>query len=251
MSCRYRTLVTAHAGCEGSIENTVDSVIAGIEAGADIIEVDIRTSSDGMPVLIHNPSIAGPDGSYLTVSDHPYEALVSFARTHAMELTPLEDVLDIIREQQCMLNLDMKDIRGIGELEKRVSTFGLLDHVVLSGCSTEWARLVKQNHPKIQVLLNAYHDPSSLEEEQYRLYVNSLCRTAAAIGSCGINIDYTMCRPYLVDYARRRFLPVSVWTVDSESRMQDMLRMGVFAVTTYYPKKLRQLMMQDASHLLL
>jgi glycerophosphoryl diester phosphodiesterase len=55
-----------------------------------------------------------------------------------------------------------------------------------------------------------------------------------------------MCRPELVDYARGRYLPVSVWTVDQEAAMVDMADMGVDSITTYRPKTLVDLLARRA-----
>jgi glycerophosphoryl diester phosphodiesterase len=238
MSCKYQTLITAHTGCENSVENTTASVLAGIEAGADIIEIDIRTSADGLPVLIHNPAIRGTDGSSLAIAEHPYDSVATFASNHGVELSPLEDVLALIKERQCMLNLDVKDIAGIDRLSRLIASFDLLDNVIITGCTESWAQVVVQQHPELQVLLNAYYDLSSLDEQSYITYVSMLCRTAISAGCCGINIDFRMCRPELSAFARKRFLPVAVWTVDSEDDMLSMLSMGVSAITTYYPRRL-------------
>ena len=42
--------VTAHTGCEGERDNTLESIRAGAQAGADIVEIDLHFLSDGTPV---------------------------------------------------------------------------------------------------------------------------------------------------------------------------------------------------------
>ena len=47
-------LITAHAGCEDTARDSVESVRAGIASGADIAEVDVRLSSFGTLVFSHD-----------------------------------------------------------------------------------------------------------------------------------------------------------------------------------------------------
>ena len=37
------TLITAHSGCEGTAPNSLDHILAAIDSGAEMIEVDIRS----------------------------------------------------------------------------------------------------------------------------------------------------------------------------------------------------------------
>ena len=48
-------LITAHAACKGHApENTLAGVRAALDLGADAIEIDVRCTSDGVPVLLHD-----------------------------------------------------------------------------------------------------------------------------------------------------------------------------------------------------
>ena len=42
--------ITAHTGCEGTPDNSLDSIRAGVAAGADIVEIDLHFLPDGTPV---------------------------------------------------------------------------------------------------------------------------------------------------------------------------------------------------------
>ena len=47
-------LITAHTGCLGTKLNSLDSLRAALESGANAVEFDIRFQSDGTPVLSHD-----------------------------------------------------------------------------------------------------------------------------------------------------------------------------------------------------
>jgi glycerophosphoryl diester phosphodiesterase len=53
-----RVVVTAHRGCSGEFpENTLIAFDEAVRIGADIIEFDLRGTSDAIPVVLHDPTI--------------------------------------------------------------------------------------------------------------------------------------------------------------------------------------------------
>ena len=53
-----RPLVISHAGCAGKApENTLAGIRAALELQVDAIEVDVRASADGIPVLLHDATL--------------------------------------------------------------------------------------------------------------------------------------------------------------------------------------------------
>ncbi len=244
MSEGRKPLVTAHSGCEGSEKNSIASVMAGLQAQADIIEVDIRSSLDGVPVLHHDPTITGADGRTIVLAAHTYEEILAFVHDNGAQLASLESVMRMVVEKGSILNLDMKDIGSIEYIKRSAVAFGAQDAIIISGCGYDRARQVIELLPGVQVLLNAYHDPTVADAEQYSAFVRTLCKQVVEVGSCGINIEYTMSSEELVLHAKRRFIPVSVWTVDHDEDMQRMASNGVFSITTHHPSRLRRLLAQ-------
>ena len=47
-------LITAHTGCLGTKANSLDSLRAALESGANAVEFDVRFQTDGTPVLSHD-----------------------------------------------------------------------------------------------------------------------------------------------------------------------------------------------------
>lgn len=51
-------LIIAHRGAAGlASENTLKAMRAGVAAGADMLEFDIRLTRDGVPVVLHDPTL--------------------------------------------------------------------------------------------------------------------------------------------------------------------------------------------------
>ena len=117
-----KMLVAAHRGDSyNCFENTVDAFRAAVEAGADMIETDVRMTRDGVLVLIHDAAIdRTTDGTGL-VADMTYEALT---RRNAggiydpAQIPTLEEFLQFLSRQDILLNLEIKEYAQEGNLER-------------------------------------------------------------------------------------------------------------------------------------
>ena len=248
-----RPLITAHTGCEGTAENSLASIITGIEAGADAVEIDVRTTADGVGVLLHDPCIRVSGSGGVPV------ASLSLAKLRRVErrlkgtvpewdepVALLDDALALVRDYDVMINLDVKDGASIPSIVGSVERFKLADQVVLSGCSRAQAAVITSTHPGLRVLLNSDGVDAAANDGAYRRFTAQTYHDAVSAGCCGINIDYRICRDSLVCYAHQRFLPVSVWTVNTAEEMRRMAGLGVFAITTYEPRLLLRVLERAA-----
>ena len=69
-------LISAHRGASRSTpENTKDAFLAAISAGADFIEIDVRTTSDGRQVIVHDKSLKRTTGLNALVSETDYATI--------------------------------------------------------------------------------------------------------------------------------------------------------------------------------
>ncbi|WP_018526452.1 glycerophosphodiester phosphodiesterase [Alkalispirochaeta alkalica] len=242
MTFFQKVLVTAHTGCEGTKPNTVESFRAALDTEADLIEVDIRSSRDGVPLLHHDAELTNSRGERLRIADVTSEEARAFVAYDPDLLPPLEGILELVRGRSCLVNLDLKDPGSLGYLRNLLVSWKLEDSVVFTGCNAEWAEMITRESPRFQVMLNA-PEPGEipLAMEDYQLYTEQVCRSARQAGCCGINLHHRLCQPSLVDYANRRFLPVSVWTVNDGETMRSLIDQGVSSITTMEPGKLQKL----------
>lgn len=67
-------LVVAHRGASSTHpENTLPAFAAAIDLGAPVIELDVRLTADGHPVVLHDPDLARTAGSGGLVHELPLE----------------------------------------------------------------------------------------------------------------------------------------------------------------------------------
>lgn len=229
-------LITAHSGCMNTPENSIQSVLEGLRAGADVIEVDVRATKDRIVVLRHDEYVPTPFGSVL-VQDLTFEELKNHVKKDV--IIQLEDVLPLIQEHHRMINLDVKEDSAIHPMIQAIEKYKMRDYAIVSGCEKERAAYLKNHFRPYQVLLNA-NTSAGLQsmEKNYESFIRETCQDAISASCCGININYHLCSEELLDIARLRCLPVLVWTIDDLHEMGKFMDMGVHSITTHEVKKI-------------
>ena len=147
-----RTLIESHRGMEGDVpENSWPAIKLGHQFGADLIEVDVQLSQDGVAFLRHNYTL--PDGRWC---HHVRWDELKQLEIDGEPLPKLEDVLVWARDLGAHLSLDMKTFfRTEGSLAKEV--IGLLertntkDHALLLFFDHQELFHTKLAHPELAV----------------------------------------------------------------------------------------------------
>ena len=160
-----RTLIESHRGVEGDVpENSWSAIQLGHQLGADLIEVDVQMSRDGVPFLRHNYQL--PDGRWC--HDAPWYELKEL-KIEGESLPKLEDALVWAREVGVILSLDIKNIFSpedslIKEVVRLLERTNTKDNVLLLFIDHQELFQTKLAYPELTVrallsgrLMN-YHD---------------------------------------------------------------------------------------------
>jgi glycerophosphoryl diester phosphodiesterase len=179
-----RTLVESHRGVEGDVpENSWPAIKLGYQLGADLIEVDVQMSCDGVAFLRHNYQML--DGRWC--HELFWDELKGL-KIRGEPLPKLEDVLVWARETGVILSLDIKTI---------FSPEG--------GLAKEVIRVLERTNTKYRVLL-LFVDHTELLQTKLahpKLTVRALLRGRLAhyaeylqkIGADCASLSYGMFRP--------------------------------------------------------
>ena len=147
-----RTLIESHRGIESDVpENSWPAIKLGHQLGADLLELDVQMSRDGVPFLRHNYQL--PDGRWcgqLSWSE------LKELRIEGEPLPLLEDVLAWAREAGVALSLDIKTFFSPeGSLTKEVirslERTGMKEKVLLLFSDHQELLHVKLSHPELTV----------------------------------------------------------------------------------------------------
>ncbi len=232
------TLITAHSGCNNTLPNTLESIIVGMESGADFVEVDVRSTKDGLPVLFHEDFVKTIDHGAVRICDFTLSELNGLIKTDSKvknqitEIITFDDAISVAKEFGGLLNVDIKDDSCIVPMVKAVREADMVDSIVITGCEYARAASLKKNYPEFQVLLNLNEDLLHNGEKSVSKIADEICMMAVKASCCGINIEFTYLSDELIQAARKRYLPISIWTLTDRNNLDDYLNMGLYSITT-------------------
>lgn len=209
--------VTAHTGCEGTEDNTLESIAAGINAGADVVEVDLHFLPDYTAVLCH---------------DEPKEKLVS------EKMPSLESAFVMLARHSVKMNIDVKSTAGISGVKALAEKYGVVEKIFFTGVEEKDIEAVRTGAPDVPYYLNMTVDKKKNTDSAY---LSSLVKKVKDCGAVGINMKYTGCSAELVEAFRSEGLLVSLWTANSTKEMYRCLVCEPDNITTRKPGKLIQL----------
>lgn len=209
-----RITVTAHAGSNGTVDNTIPSIEAALESGAEIVEFDLNVDDNGELRLSHN----APAGTEPTFE----EALVLVKQA--------EDIF---------INIDVKTTRNIDKMQEIIVKHGMLDRVFYTGINEGFVADVREKSPLVQYYLNCYADTAELGKKEY---CDKMTDRVIELGGIGVNINYKGVTPQLAESCHEKGLLLSVWTVNDEENMKKFISMGADNITTEQPTFLKEVM---------
>lgn len=205
--------VTAHTGCEGTDDNSIEAIIAGADAGADVVEFDLSFNSSGEAFLAHD----GISGDSVSLKS----AFETVARYDALRV-----------------NVDCKSTDNLEYVVSAAKEFGILDRIFYTGIEEKDVESVKRFTPEVEYYLNVDLDESKKDDEEYIL---SIIDKVESLGAVGLNAKYTKVSGRMVEMFHEKGLKVSVWTVNKELSMHKVLALGCDNITTRQPTKLKEI----------
>ena len=205
--------VTAHTGCEGTDDNSLEAIRKGYESGADIVEFDLNFTADGSPVLAHDEAVEGSP--------------------------TVDEAFALIAELEGLyVNVDCKKTDNLTEVVAIAEKYGIKDRIFYTGIEEKDVNAVNTQTPEVTYWLNVDVSKAKKSDTQY---INSLCDKVIKCGAVGINLNHKSCSEELIRVFRERGLLVSIWTVNNEYDMVKALGLGADNITTRKPSKLKAL----------
>lgn len=110
---RNKILVAAHRGVHHEVpENSLAAIEAAIKQGVDIVEIDVKVSSDGIPFLMHDQTIDRTTNGKGDAEGFTFQALSRLQLKHrgkqtSYHIPTLEEALQLAKGK-IVLDLDLK-----------------------------------------------------------------------------------------------------------------------------------------------
>jgi len=223
-------LVIAHRGDSQSFrENTVAAVEAAVIAGADAIEVDVQLAADGTLVSVHDDTFERLWGDPRPVAAMTWDD-ISRLGTGEQRVPRLVDLLEISRSSGIPLVLDQKHpvaAMAAARLADRMR----MPSTAFCG-STEGLVAIRAARPDATIYLN----DASLQPPDIRLL--------ATVRPQFYNPMWTLLSPGTVHAMRTFDIGLCCWTPNEDTELALVLDLGVDAVMTDRPHRLRTILEQ-------
>jgi glycerophosphoryl diester phosphodiesterase len=234
----HRPLIVAHRGAKRvAPENTVPAFEAAIRLGADGIELDVQYSSDGKLVIFHDLSLEKTSNGTGRVSALTFDELRGLdAGSHfgpefaGTQIPTLDEALETAKGK-LLVNVELKTIEvsqsGLGpDVVEAVRRHGMIDDVVISSFNPFALRKSKFAGPDIEHALLLAADLAG-----WTRWGLTLRHSRAD----GLHPEKDMITANYMAAARKRKMPVRVWTVNDEADIRRLVDLGVDAIITDTP----------------
>ena len=237
-------LVVAHRGASARVaENTLAAFEAALADGADAIELDVRLTEDGVPVILHDPDVsATTDGTgfvhELTLGEVK-RLNAGVDQGQRQEIPTLAEALDLIRGAG--VNLEIKNLPGEPAFDspREITLDAALDvlrdarfdgPVLVSSFNWLTIERARELAPDARTgfLTIAAVDPwAALVYARSRGHDFVLPQSPALVAA----------GPPFVRDANAEGVRVGTWVVDDEETLSTLFDWGVDAVATNDPRR--------------
>ncbi|CAK7280602.1 Glycerophosphoryl diester phosphodiesterase [Streptomyces misionensis JCM 4497] len=218
MGAMHNVTAVAHRGDPYRFrENTVDSLRSALDRGADVVEIDVRLTRDGVPVLLHDDTLAR-----LWELDRPLSALSAeeLRGLTGGRVPTLAQALAATGDSRVMVDL-------CGRVTRRTMD-RILDVVRQSGAGE---RVYYSAGAETMLTVRAA-DPAAEIALTWTTLAPPRPALLAAIRPRWLNYRFSLVDRDLVARVHRDGQLVSVWTPDTRRALSRLLDQGVDSITT-------------------
>jgi glycerophosphoryl diester phosphodiesterase len=248
-------LVIGHRGASGRLpENTLAAFRGALEDGADGVELDVRLSADGVPVVVHDATTTRTTGIRARVADRTASELAEMPgllararRTAPVSPIPrgladygipsLDSVLALAASWHAVVYVELKGRRThAGDLGAAVvrslERHACFDRCVVLSFNHAALRRIRQLDSRVRTAATIAPTLGAPRPSPARL-----AEVVDHAGADEAALHVSLATKRRVDALRGRGLVVSVWTVNSPIVARLVARLGVDAIMTDYPDR--------------
>jgi glycerophosphoryl diester phosphodiesterase len=251
-----KLLVIAHRGGAGLWpENTLFALQEAKKLGADVSEIDVHMSRDGVLVAIHDASVDRTTNAKGLVQNLTLTELKSLdagyrwtndgGRTYpfrgrGITIPSVNEIFSALPQQMLNLEIKQNDPPIVATLRETISRYAKADQVLISAFDTQTMKVFRRLCPKIASAA------SNSEIQRFsrlsQMYLERFLSVKADVFSVSLEIV----TPHFIKAAHKKNKRVDVWTVNETEDMERLLAWGVDGIFTDFPDKLLKLSQSNA-----
>jgi glycerophosphoryl diester phosphodiesterase len=216
-----RPLIFAHRGASAECtENSLAAFRRALGWRVDGIELDVRTTRDGVPLVFHDADLRRLTGGRGRIAELTARDVRRHGLPNGEAIPRLRDVLRLT-QGRAVVQIELKAGVALAPVLREVRAARAGEWVVLASFDPDLVRAAGQLAPEWpRMLITEGKRPPA-----------ALARQAAACGASGVSVDYRAVRGAAwVGFFRARGLPVWCWTVNSAAVARRLAGWGVAAI---------------------
>ncbi len=157
-SCPYVLSVAHRGAARFAPENTLAAIDGALDLGADAVELDVRTTSDGVVVLMHDSTVDRTTDGSGEVQDMSWAELQALTVPSEFEGVPDQAVPTFLEalqhiDRRLVVDVDVKDATGAA-MAADIRAADMVDRVFLLTKSVEKAEDYRSADPEIAIMPN-------------------------------------------------------------------------------------------------
>ncbi len=251
---RHAVVVAGHRGASGHApENTLVAFARAKELGADGIEFDVQLSADGIPIILHDDTLARTTnlGQQLRPTELTLARLKEldagswFSPEFAGEKIPtLEEVFSEFGGK-LDFNIEIKSRPGFeadNGIEQKIADlvrqYKLEDSALISSFDAGRLASLHRYDPGLRLAF-IYEVRPDLYPPDFDPIV-----TAKSFNSVALHPPFRSVDRALLEQAHTNGLNINAWTVNEIPDMERLVALGIDTITTNYPDRLVKVLEQ-------
>lgn len=218
-------LIIGHRGAKGlAPENTLASLQSALDAHAAMIEIDVRVTRDGTPVLHHNKKLRTSEGKKLAISKTNYTDL-QLAKS---DLLTLEAALQFI-DRRIDVIIEVKPGQSVDAIanciEPRIMKKWIESDFMFASFDFKILQELHRRFPKIPIAVNEKWSGVRASHRARKLGTKRLIMNERYLWSG------------FVSSMNRRGYKLTAYTINNPRRAWHLEKHGLYGCITDHPQK--------------
>ena len=216
------------------LENTIESVKKAIELNVDGIEIDVFKSKTGELVVYHDPFLSRLSNSNAFIEQISLDSIKKVELIGGFSIPTLKEIVDIIPEK-IFLNIELKGKDTANETNNIIINYLNKYNLPTSKfiiSSFRWDELKKirsiNKDVPIAILVDSLHK------------IDDAIKLAKQINAVALNPNNKFITRGIVNKIQSNNIKVYPYTINNPKNIKRMRSMGVDAIITDYPERIKR-----------
>ena len=216
------------------LENTIESVQKAIELNVDGIEIDVFKSKTGELVVYHDPFLSRLSNSNAFIEQISLDSIKKIELIGGYFIPTLKEIVDIIPEK-FFLNIELKGQDTAFETNKIIINYlnsynFPVSKFIISSFKWDELKKIRSFNKDIPIAI--------LVDSLYK--IDDAIKLAKQINAVALNPNKEFITKEIVNKIQSKNIKVYPYTINTPRNIRKMRSMGVDAIITDYPERIKR-----------